>query len=678
MLFNESLAGVINWSIAAWLFAINKVFMLALFEKHRAPIKFFFSRAGLAQLIEHMIYVLRWGLWMSPIIFTFLRMMPDPTWYNQDGAIRTIFAIYNNLTMSDGAFREWSLNFFVYILAFDILRVLIWIDHMGLRVATLVNLSFIGLDRLDEKVARFIKVGTAQRYIPEAVKRFCTWGPLLIPFYIPRGEEWNYAWNKSQSIRNAARRLDLLALINRFTKEELLLFVILAVLAASTISFLIRLLRRRSRKTFLKTGHLSNKSGYRVYLREDGEIYSEFDHKKRWVYPLEYDISRRSYDIIDPSGRVLYILDSDKDPGSENRYWPVVGNFPKDEFKPSKTKICEDSFKITNTNSEIQTIVDISLPEEGSALELWKITLRNLGSSKRRIKIVPYLEWVLNGGLHDRFHTQYARLFPELQYLSDSNALLSWQRSTKCMGILASDIPAEGILFSRIDFIGRAQSIWKPRVLDTLDFMPPETTDLYPTFDPIGSLMIDAELAPESSKTVNILMGCAADSKSALDLVSRNLKIEKNSSASKIKNKKNVLIGHGDILPGTVQPYYRYSDNGNKIIINTPYTTRPYDHAMSNRLGHSVMVTNRGLHTSCNGNSQQNRLTPDWPDIVTKEIPSEAIYLYDPDKGKWYSPTYHPLNNRNAKYSSEFGVDGTAVFKMEDGDISTGLTIFVP
>ena len=31
----------------------------------------------------------------------------------------------------------------------DAVRVLIWLDHMGLRVATLVNLSFLGMDRLE-------------------------------------------------------------------------------------------------------------------------------------------------------------------------------------------------------------------------------------------------------------------------------------------------------------------------------------------------------------------------------------------------------------------------------------------------------------------------------------------------------------------------------------------------
>ena len=123
--------------------------------------------------------------------------------------------------------------------------------------------------------------------------------------------------------------------------------------------------------------------------------------------------------------------------------------------------------------------------------------------------------------------------------------------------------------------------------------------------------------------------------------------------------------------------HFKFNDKGNRLIVNTPFTPRPYDHALSNTI-HSVMVTNRGLHTSCNGNSQQNRLTPDWPDIVTKEVPTEAIYLYEPGSKEWYSPTYSPLNDRSAKTESEFGIDGTAIFRMTRGDISTELTVFVP
>ena len=71
----ESLAGVISWSTASWLFAINRTFMRAYFWKDATPIRTLFTSEGLVQLGENMIQVLRWGLWMSPIINSFLR--PD-------------------------------------------------------------------------------------------------------------------------------------------------------------------------------------------------------------------------------------------------------------------------------------------------------------------------------------------------------------------------------------------------------------------------------------------------------------------------------------------------------------------------------------------------------------------------------------------------------------------------
>ncbi len=677
LLYTESLAGVINWSIAAWLFAVNKVFLQSIFEKQTAPIRNFFSKEGFAMLVENMIYVLRWGLWMSPIIFTFLRMMPDPTWYNQDGAIRTLFAIYNDTTMSGQAFREWSLNVFVYLLAFDFVRILIWMDHMGLRVATMVNLSFIGLDRLDERIARFIGPAAAQRYIPEGVKRFATWAPLLIPFFIPRGKEWEYAWSTSEAIQNAARAKagSMFAALAALPLYQQLCLVGLLILACAGISCVLRALRSRSRRRRLHSHWLGNRI-YRVYLKENGEIYSEVDHKKIHVYPKEYDITRRSYDTIDPCGRILYLLDSSAQ--SEPHYWPVTGNFPTEFFPASRCEMGEDSLDIVNTSHGVRTTVSITLPDQDSPAEIWNVTVENLTDAPRQIKIVPYLEWVLNGGLHDRFHTQYARLFPEMEYVSGSNAILAWQKSTKSMGYLAADAAPQGFLTSRMDFIGRAQSIWKPRAFETMDFLPVRDTAAYPTFEPIGSLLVDAAIQPKGSKTIRLMIGYAKNKKSALEMIQKYLKPQPAAAPSPIEAKKKpLLIGHGEILPGTPQPYSEFTDHGNKLLVHTPYTPRPYDHAMSNAL-HSVMVTNRGLHTSCNGNSQQNRLTPDWPDTVTQEVPSEAIYLFDIDSKEWFSPTYHPLNNPNGKYESEFGVDGTAVFRTTRQSISTELTVFVP
>jgi cyclic beta-1,2-glucan synthetase len=111
--------------------------------------------------------------------------------------------------------------------------------------------------------------------------------------------------------------------------------------------------------------------------------------------------------------------------------------------------------------------------------------------------------------------------------------------------------------------------------------------------------------------------------------------------------------------------------------VRTPFTPRPHDHTLSNCRGHILTVTNRGLHTTASWNSQQNRLTPDWPDTVTRELPAEALYLFDPSTGEWFSPTYHPLNDAQAAYEVEFGM-GSATFRMTRGTLETELNVFVP
>ena len=88
----ESVAGVINWSLAAPLFSINFVLLAAVLEWSLKPLRELFSAKGAQGLIEQAVRVLRWGLWMPPIINTFLRQSADPSWFNQDGAVRTIVA----------------------------------------------------------------------------------------------------------------------------------------------------------------------------------------------------------------------------------------------------------------------------------------------------------------------------------------------------------------------------------------------------------------------------------------------------------------------------------------------------------------------------------------------------------------------------------------------------------
>jgi len=649
ILFNEALMGVIGWGIAAPLFAINKAFLAALINKDASSIKRIPTREGVAELVDGTVHVLRWGLWMAPIIFTFLRPMADATWYNQDGLIRTVFATINSLTMDATGFTAWSLMVFSWIIGFAWFQVIIWFDHMGLRVATLVNLSFLGMDKLDERCATFVGKDATARFIPEGVKRFTTWAPLLIPFYLPKGQEWDQVFNDGLALQAASSPLHL----------GWIAFVV--VFIAATVIFVLRSAKRkRNEGQAEQTLRLSN-NDYSVELKKSGELNSVLTSKG-------YGITRPAFENVEPAGRVLYVLDADA-----KTAWPILGNFPSELFTPSTFSQEGDVITVVNESNQVLSTVKITLPNREDAVELWEVNIEDLSGKKRNLKVVPYLEWMLQHAATDRNHSQYNRLYPEMSYHTDLNAILALHRYTKVHGILASSVKPEGILSGRIDFIGRAGSIWAPRVLQTLEFQPALNMEAYPSFDPIGTLLLDA------SQPLRILIGSCETKATAAEWIKTHLKPEIDASlAGKQQPERHPLIGHGEVLPGTPNEYTEYLDNGNTLRVLTPFTPRPFDHEMSNSLGHVLAVTNRGLHSTTNGNAQQNRLTTDWADVTGSQMPAEAIYIHDDQSGEWFSPTYDPIKDNDAKHDVLFGLDGTAVFKMAKGDIETELSTYVP
>ncbi|MBK8652261.1 MAG: hypothetical protein IPN23_11230 [Elusimicrobia bacterium] len=155
LFYNEALAGVITWSIAAWLFAVNRVFMQAMFQRNKAPLRHFFSPTGGRELVVNMLR-------------RAVGFVDGPDHQHRaahDGRGHLVQPRRGHPVVGghvpkpdplERGIQAWSLGVFVTLLASDWVRVLIWLDHMGLRVATLVNLSFIGMERLDNRVARFI------------------------------------------------------------------------------------------------------------------------------------------------------------------------------------------------------------------------------------------------------------------------------------------------------------------------------------------------------------------------------------------------------------------------------------------------------------------------------------------------------------------------------------------
>ena len=665
VLFDQSLAGVISWAIPAWLFAINRNFLAAYFAGETGPIRTLVTPDGRAALGRNMIEVLRWGLWMSPIIESFLRKMAEPTWYNQDGGIMTLVAIGREATEPWAAFRDWALAIFTARLAYNSVRALVWLDHFGLRVATLVNLSFLGMDRLDAKLARFLRPNSTARCIPEGVKRFTTWAPLLIPFYLPHGQDWDAAWDKSGAGHPPAV----------VTVGEPLLRWPLAWRAGMLVGLVglgsagfgaARLVGSRGKPGGRAAWTLSNPD-YALTIEPSGAVTAEIKGRG-------YDLTRRSYDTLDPAGRALFLVADD---AAGHAATALLGHFPGGGLPPASVVASPDSIAFARESAGIVAEVAVTLPDPDAAAELWTIRLRDGDGPPRAVALVPYLEWVLNRPDADRGHTQYNRLFAEMEYVPALNAVLAWDKHSKALGFVAADVAPSGFLTSRMDFVGRAGSLRAPEALGTMAFHPPEATEAHPTFDPIAALRID--LPANRAKPIRLLIGSAPDKAGAIALIARHLAIPGAADVASERRRKALhSIGHGAIPPGTPQPYWEFAPDGRTLSVLTPFTPRPVDHVLSNALGHVVALTNRGFQTTSSGNSQQNRITPDWSDTVTREVPPEAFYLFEPATGEWSSPTYHPLNDRAASYRADFGADGTATYHMTKGGLATELVVFVP
>lgn len=656
MLLNEAIIGVSVWGIAAWMFAINRAFMQAGFDRSWQPVKRLTSREGVADLVAGTLRVMRWGLWMSPVMFSLLRPMGTPTWYNQDGAIRSLFAAANSLLMSEQEFNAWSLGVFTLILVYGGFRILIFIDHMGLRVATLVNLSFIGMDRLDEKVARFIGPHAAARYIPEGVKRFTTWAPLLIPFYLPAGAEWDKVWVESRTIlAQSGDGMDL----------SLVAWVVFLVPVAAA-AWLCRL-RARSKANTGASLCLRN-INYAVELKPSGEMNSRLTKQNLML-------TRPAYEGIEPAGRALFL--SEKDAAGNIRSWPVLGNHPGELFPKATVTMGGGVLSVVQNLNGLRATLRISLPDGKAAVELWEFNVENLSESPRELSVTPYFEWLLCAAGEDRNHTQYNRLYQEMSYDSSLNAVLASHRIAHKVGFIAAAKPPEGFLTGRVNFIGRAGTLWSPAALRTGNFLPCRDTAAYPTFDPIGALRLAQSVGAKGIVKITFLAGCADSRQQAAEWINHHLAPEIRAAEENAPT-RHPKIGHGEIPVGTKLPYTTYEDAGATLHVCTPFTPRPFDHTMSNPLGHVLCVTNRGLHTSASGNAQQNRLTTDWADVVTRELPAEAFYIYEESEKAWFSPTYEPLRDPAARHDVRFSLDGSATFAMSKDWLETELTTHVP
>ena len=154
-----------------------------------------------------------------------------------------------------------------------------------------------------------------------------------------------------------------------------------------------------------------------------------------------YDVSRRSYDFLDPAGRALFLVDNTT--GDAPRAWPVLGNVPRGRAGASLFERTDDVLRIVNTTDGIRTTIEISLPGARDPAEHWTITVENLSDASRRVQVCRTWNGSQSPRRRPRPHA-VQRLFAEIEYTSALHAVLAWTSTRRRRGSLLLTSPPMG------------------------------------------------------------------------------------------------------------------------------------------------------------------------------------------------------------------------------------------
>ena len=234
-------------------------------------------------------------------------------------------------------------------------------------------------------------------------------------------------------------------------------------------------------------------------------------------------LTRWEQDLIkDEWGKYIYIRDEES-----GKFWSAGWKPVCAEPEEYRCTHGVGYSKIESLNRGIRSSLLIFVPNN-DPLEVWKLTLKNAGSSVRRLRLFTYFEWGL--GAAPDWHREFHKCFINTRYDDSHNAIFAmkrlwevptenghWNTDWPYIAFHSSDVSPSGHDGDKESFLGMYRELSRPLAVESGNFGKRTGNSL----DPIGSLAVDVELQPGEEKTICFTLGAADNQREAMRLIAK-------------------------------------------------------------------------------------------------------------------------------------------------------------
>ena len=238
-----------------------------------------------------------------------------------------------------------------------------------------------------------------------------------------------------------------------------------------------------------------------------GCLISESGSSATWASNSSYRLAPWHNDPVeDPSGECIYIRDDDNDD-----LWTATPE-PIRERTPYTVRHGAGYSVFEHEHNGIVSSLRLGVPKD-DPLKISVLTIRNSGTTMRRLQITSYVEWLL-GVDRERTQQHIRTKVDEASSAMLARSCFDPQYSSLIAFTALSD-PLATYTAARREFIGRNGTLSAPAAL-ARNGMTKDTGD---TIDPCAAMQVRLELAPGQTHKLVILLGACRGEEEAMRLI---------------------------------------------------------------------------------------------------------------------------------------------------------------